>query len=118
MTALVDTQSWAAEAFGNCQLGDQRRTRRLVQVAQRVAENPAAGFPDQMLSWGELKATYRLFDADDVTLQAIATPHWQHTRAAATSRTLVLCDTTELDFGRFRVATGLGPTGKGHRGNV
>lgn len=113
MTALADTRSWARRTFEECELGDRRRTRRLIQVAERIAENPAASFPDQLESWAQLKAAYRLFDADDVTLQTIATPHWELTRATAAPQTLVLCDTTELNFGRFRLAEGLGPTGKG-----
>jgi hypothetical protein len=64
-----------------------------------------------MPDWAELKATYRLFDADDVTFRAVALPHWQHTRNMAAGKTLVICDTTELNFGSER--EGLGRTGNG-----
>ena len=114
MSAIVDSTSWAEQTFGPCQLGDQRRTNRLIQMAQRVIENPSGSLPDQMLDWAELKAAYRLFAADGVTLAAIASPHWKQTCQQAVGRTLVICDTTVLNFGQFRVASGLGPTGEGY----
>ena len=110
---LSDTRAWAVEMFGECELGDKRRTDRLVAVATGVAENPAAGFPDQFPEWSDLKATYALFDNVDVTFDRVASPHWKKTRHLAKGRTLVLCDTTELDFGGRREITGVGPTGNG-----
>ena len=109
----VDTQTWAQEQFGDCQLGDQRRTKRLIEVASRVANHPAGSFTQQLSDWGDLKAAYRLLDRDEVTFQAIAGPHWEQTRRAAPGRYLVIGDTTELDFGRRRKIPDLGPTGNG-----
>lgn len=113
MVSHVDTQAWAEEQFGRCQLGDKRRTERLVKVAVEVANNPAASFPDQIEAWGDLKAAYRLFDQDEVTFEAVATPHWQNTRLCGPGRYLVIGDTTELDFRADREIDGLGPTGNG-----
>ena len=42
--------AWAEGNFGACELGDKRRTRRLVRVAADIANNPSASLPDQMLS--------------------------------------------------------------------
>jgi len=57
-------------------LGDKRRTKRLIKMAEQVSDNPSAGFCAQMETWGDLKAAYRLFAEDDVTFEAIARPHW------------------------------------------
>jgi hypothetical protein len=111
--SISDTKAWANEMFGECELGDKRRTKRLLEVAELVAENPAASFPDQFEEWKDLKAAYRLFDSEKVTFEGIAAPHWRQTRRQASGRTLVLCDTTELDFGGRRKITGVGPTGNG-----
>jgi len=111
--SFTDTKSWANEMFGMCELKDQRRTQRLVRIAEQVAENPPAGFPDQMETWADLKAAYRLFDCADVTFANVASRHWQNTRQQAAGRTLVICDTTEIDFGGRRDITGVGPTGNG-----
>jgi hypothetical protein len=109
----IDTTDWAEQQFADCQLGDQRRTRRLMQVAEKVANDPSASFPDQMKSWGDLKAAYRLFACEDVTFEAIAEPHWQQTRAVEPGRYLVLADTTEIDFGYKRDIKGLSKIGNG-----
>jgi len=112
-SVTMEPRVWAEEQFGACQLGDQRRTKRLIQVAAQVAANPSASFPEQTESWGDLKAAYRLFDQEDVTFDAIAKPHWQQTRARAPGRYLAIGDTTELDFGVARQIPELGPTGNG-----
>lgn len=104
---------WAQMNFGNCELGDKRRTQRLIQVAADVANNPSASFPDQMKTWSDLKAAYNLFDCDDVTFEAIARPHWELTKHRPAGRYLVIGDTTELDFGIHRDLPDLGPTGNG-----
>jgi hypothetical protein len=104
---------WAQLNFGTCQLGDKRRTRRLIQVAADVASNPSASFPDQMNTWSDLKAAYNLFDCDDVTFEAIARPHWELCKQRTAGRYLVIGDTTELDFGIHRDVPDLGPTGNG-----
>jgi Transposase DNA-binding/Transposase Tn5 dimerisation domain len=110
---LLDIRPWAEANFGAADLGDRRRTQRLVAVATQIAADPAASLPDQAETWADLKASYRLFDRPEVTFAAVAQPHWQRSRACGPGRYLVLDDTTELDFGRSRQITGLGPTGNG-----
>lgn len=110
---MQSVQEWAQLNFGNCELGDKRRTNRLVQVAEEVVSNPSASLPNQIERWGDLKAAYRLFDREEVTFEAIAGPHWELTKQSAEGRTLIIGDTMELDFGRFRTIAGVGPTGNG-----
>ena len=110
---MQSANQWAQLNFGTCDLGDKRRTKRMVQVAEEFANNPSASLPSQLEKWGDLKAAYRLFDCKSVTFEAVARPHWELTRQSAVGRTLVIGDTTELDFGRFRDIEGVGPTGNG-----
>jgi hypothetical protein len=113
MSFQIGVAKWCEQQFADCQLGDQRRTKRLLRVAEQVANDPSASFPDQMKSWGDLKAAYRLFDCEDVTFEAIAGPHWRQTRALQPGRYLVLADTTEIDFGYHRQIDGLSEIGNG-----
>ena len=112
---ILETKEWAQRTFGECVLGDARRTKRLVKLAEQAAARPDGSTPEQTESWGDCKAAYRLFDQDDVTFDAILEPHCRQTRA--TSRPgdvkLLINDTTEIDFGHGRRADGLGPTGNG-----
>jgi len=110
---MQSVTEWAQLNFGSCDLGDKRRTKRLMQVAQQFANNPSASFPDQNELWKDLKAAYRLFDCDQVTFEAIARPHWQSTRSQAQGRCLVIGDTTEFDFGKNRQIEDIGETGNG-----
>jgi len=104
---------WAQENFGNCQLGDVRRTERVVKLARQMAEHPDGSTPDQTERWPDLKAAYRLVDREEVTFAAVASPHWELTRRRAHGTVLLIGDTTELDFGLSRQARGLGPVGNG-----
>jgi len=113
MFFCFDSKTWAEQQFKDCELGDRRRTERLIKMAWKVAENPSASFAEQMETWGDLKAAYRLFDEEDVTFEGVVRPHWEQTRQVAPGRYLLLDDTTELDFGVHRQIEGVGPTGNG-----
>lgn len=113
MVFTLDSKTWAGEQFGACDLGDKRRTKRLIRMAEQVSDNPSAGFCAQMETWGDLKAAYRLFGEDDVTFEAIARPHWEQTKRMASGRCLVINDTTELDFGKRHDIQGLAAIGNG-----
>lgn len=110
---ILDTEAWAQQQFSDCQLGDKRRTGRLVRLAKQVVSHPAGGFPEQTETWADLKAAYRLFDRPEVTFEAVVEAHWRQTRKRTAGRYLVLGDTTELDFGIHRDIPDLGPTGNG-----
>jgi Transposase DNA-binding len=57
---VLDPKSWAERTFGGVQLHDLRRTKRAVQAATKLAENPLGSLPAQMQTWRETKALYRL----------------------------------------------------------
>lgn len=112
---ILETKEWAQVTFGECRLGDQRRTRRLIKLAEQAAARPDGSTPEQTESWGDCKAAYRLFDQEDVSFDAIIAPHCRQTRALCRPGDvkLLINDTTEVDFGYGRHVAGLGPTGNG-----
>jgi hypothetical protein len=55
MDVLVDSQQWAERTFGLVDLGDRRRTRRLVESAAALADHPGRSFP-QVFNWNDLRA--------------------------------------------------------------
>jgi hypothetical protein len=114
VTAMMtlDVAAWAEQQFGACELGDRRRTRRLVKFAAQAAEKPDASTPRQTEVWADLKAAYRLFDQVEATFEAITTPHQALTRDQLSEGVwLILNDTTELDFGYLREIEGIGRVG-------
>jgi len=110
----VEPMSWAELEFGTCKLGDQRRTQRLVKVGAQTLARPDGTSPEQTECWADCKALYRLMDCEEVSFEAITTPHYQRTRTSGQlgQVQLILCDTTEIDYGAKRRARGLGPVGQ------
>ena len=112
-TTLMNTKDWAMVEFSDAQLGDIRRTRRLVEVAAGLASNPSGTLPGAFPDWADLKAAYRFFSSEDVTYEQIIDPHWTHTRAACQEpgEYLLIEDTTDLDFTSLLAASDLGRIG-------
>jgi Transposase DNA-binding len=112
----LEPELWSKVQFGACELGDRRRTRRLVRYAQQMAEKPDASTPRQTEDWGDCKAAYRLFECPEVTFEAVTDPHYQRTlRQLSPGKYLVISDTTELDYGYKSQRKGLGRLGSRHR---
>ena len=66
MSDLLDTTSWAVTEFADADLGDLRRTQRLVQLAHALAQCPGAALPEACGSGAMLKAAYRFFTNNDI----------------------------------------------------
>lgn len=108
MTLELDVNTWAAEQFESCDLGDARRTARAVTTAAQFAANPSGSTPEQTETWADCKAAYRLFDSPDVTFSALATPHWEQTKTRTSGHYLLLGDTTVVSFDGDRQILGMG----------
>ena len=110
---MLDPKSWAERTFGGVHLHDLRRTRRAVQAATRLAENPLGSLPAQLQTWKATKALYRLLGEDDVTFAALMQPHVQQTRAQATAAavSLLVQDTTDIDLSHRHKISGVGQIG-------
>jgi hypothetical protein len=108
--------------FGNVELGDERRTRRLVKSADLMRRRPGGSLPQKFRVPKDLRAFYRLMNRPEATHEAILRPHRDVTLAKLAqqgSTTLVLHDATELDFTSHTSLSGLGQIGNGnHRGYI
>ncbi len=49
----LDINKWAEQNFGECELGDARRTERTVKLASQVAAHPDGSTPTQTEAWGD-----------------------------------------------------------------
>lgn len=105
--------------FGDAQLGDLRRTKRLVKIADQMARRPGGSLPRKLNQPSDLKAFYRLMDRPEVTHQAILDSHRNATLELiddCNSPVLILHDGTELDFETHDSVHGeLGNIGNGSR---
>jgi hypothetical protein len=113
VVTLARRRVWAQQQFGAAQLGDARRTRRLVKLATQMAANSSGSIPQQTGNTADMKAAYRLFAAENVTHAAILQPHLEQTRARASTlaQVFLVQDTAELSFTNHVHCEGLGPIG-------
>ena len=109
----LESTAWVEQQFDNCQLGDLRRTKRLVKVAMAMVDCPDASLPQQNVQWADLKAAYRFFDNEEVTFKRIAQEHWDQTRHTRSRRCLLISDTSDIDLFTHKATTGLGMLGSG-----
>jgi len=118
-STLLSAHEWAESTFGSVHLGDQRRTKRAVALAQAIAHDPAGSLPAQMQDEAATQAAYRFLQTPDVTYEKLIRPHVEQTRAQAREpkQVLLIQDTTEVDYQHHPTTTGLGPIGNGsHHG--
>src|SRR5258708_6871455 len=108
MSVELNVQTWAEQQFGDGELGHAKRTARAVKTAALFAAHPSGSTPEQTETWADCKAAYRLFNCDDVTLDALAEPHWKQTRSRREGHYLLLGDTTTVSFDGDRQISGLG----------
>jgi hypothetical protein len=115
---MTQTQSFGEMNFGHAQLGDKRRTKRLVKLVDQMCQRPGGTLPQKFRCPADLQAFYRLMRPDDVTHEAILNAHRQTTLKRIEqleTPVLVLHDSTELDFTAHRSLDGLGQIGSGTR---
>jgi len=114
---LVDREAWAVDQFGTAELGDVRRTHRLVKLAAQMAANSSGSIPQQTQSAADMKAAYRLLAAPPVTHAAVIQPHIERTRAAASAIPMLFLvqDGAQLNFTTHPHGQGLGPIGDGEQ---
>lgn len=112
-TTLTTAQEFAQMEFGMADLGDKRRTRRLVQVGSALALCPSGTLPEAFDTWSELKGAYRFFKNPRVNYESIIRSHCEATveRCCQAGEYLLIEDGSCLDFSTRRGAKGLGRIG-------
>jgi hypothetical protein len=118
MTLELEGKQTLGEAmFGTAELGDRRRTARLVTTFDQLRRHPGSTLPNKLASPPDLKGLYRLMDRPEVTHEALMTPLRAYTLkniAACEGAVLLIHDATELDYtARQPLAEYLGQIGSG-----
>lgn len=112
LETLMDsgTQSWAEQEFGNANLGDYRRTRRLIQIAEQRGSQPNASITQSCGDNAGAKAAYRFYENEAISITSILSSHQQATQTRMSQESVVLAvqDTTQLDYTHHPATEGLG----------
>src|SRR5687767_6595291 len=82
--------------FAEAELGDARRTSRLLKVVAALAKHPDKSLPDVLGTSAALEGAYRLLNNECVTFDDLLEVHREQTvgRAEQAGEVLVLHDTT------------------------
>jgi len=109
---LSDCYSWANGLFGHAELGDIRRTRRLVTLVTSLAQHAGLSIVKSSHSSAEVEGAYRLMRNPDVLPEAIAEAGFCATAKAAHAHPLLLAleDTTTINFTHSTARDALGNT--------
>jgi len=117
----LEAARWAEQEFGDCALGDPRRTRRLVKIVGDQAAQPSGSY--SQASGGnrdKLKGYYRFLNSqrEEVTVEGLLQTHRAQTirRMKRESTVLIVQDTTELNFSTRWACEGLGSLGTNQTG--
>jgi len=108
----MDAEEWARELFGDSELGDPRRTKRLVKLASNYAKNIGSS---TVASCGgdesEVEASYRFLRNDGVKPEAIREGGFNSTARMTFKENTLLAieDTTTLSY-KHQAASELGYT--------
>ena len=110
---------WALAEFGHAELGDDRRTERLLMIATAFAQQPTAPIPQACGPGPATQGAYRFFENDEIEPAAIREAHHQATLERVRACPVVLClqDTTSLNYSTHPQTKGLGPIGS-HSGKT
>ena len=96
-----ENMSFGQEHFGAASLGDQRRRRSLVDLADRIARHPSGTLPDKLKDPRALRRCYDLLNCPAVTHERVLRPHVQRTIASVQQQSGVVLmphDGTELNY--------------------
>jgi hypothetical protein len=117
----LDALGWAQQEFGGCELGDPRRTRRLVKIVRDQAAQPSGSY--SQAAGGnryDLKGYYRFLNSErpELNLEGLLQTHRTQTlrRMKRESTVLIVQDTTELNLSTRSSCEGLGQIGTNQTG--
>jgi hypothetical protein len=102
---------WVRREFGGAKLGDRRLEERLLGLAEAFFAKPQANIPQACGAPAAVKAAYRFFDHDRVTMDALLEPHHRATidRMRRESVVLVAQDSSSLRYTMHAEMQGIGP---------
>lgn len=117
----LDSESWAEQEFGGCQLGDVRLTAQLVKIARNKGRQPSGSYSRACGgNRHQLKNYYRLMnnEREEVSCNTLTQGHREQTvrRMANEKVALVVQDTMDMNFTTLRKCEDLGEFGTNQRG--
>jgi len=117
----LESERWAEQEFGGCELGDVRLNAQLVKIATNKGRHPGGSYARACGgNRYDLKGYYRLInnDREQLSDSTMVGGHRQQTirRMANEKTALIIQDTMEMNFSKRPHCDGLGSLGKNQTG--
>ncbi len=112
----MDSNDWIKQQWSDAKLGDLRRNSRALKIASNLLKKTSSSLPQQCPNWAHLKATYRFFNEEEVTFNALQQIHrnWVMNQTIEKKQVLFIQDGSEIDYSSRDIE--LGPIGN-HNGH-
>jgi Transposase DNA-binding/Transposase DDE domain len=109
----MDSKTWAEKNFSAAELGDIRRTQRLLKIASKLVDSPESTLSSMMGSQADNKAAQRFFANEDFDYQSILSPVIENTvsKFSKFDRILLVQDSSHLNYDTHAATSGLGHIG-------
>src|SRR5262252_1640552 len=116
---MESASEWAAEEFGGVELGDRRRTERLVELATEVARQPAGTVTGACRSSASREGAFRWLENQAIRVEPVAVAVRDATlrRCRGLNRVHVPIDATSLTLTDGARAKGFGAVGSWRQGS-
>lgn len=111
---IIKDASWVQREFESLTLSDERLTKRLKTVAEKLFKHPSVTINQAGGgNWPETKAAYNFFDNKKADEKKIFKAHQEQTVSRIKSQSLILAiqDTVYFNFTHHPKTKGLGPIG-------
>lgn len=104
------SQDWIINETKTADLGDSRLNKRLGNILEMMSRQPQESITVKSNNWAEVKAAYRFFDNDAISMENVLAPHYDATLERIRNESIVLLpqDTTELDYSSKKQTSGIG----------
>ena len=110
----MDTLKWAFDCFGEADLGDSRRTARLVEMASMIATSPECSLSSAMGNEARNKAAQRFFESESFGYGDIISSAVEQTVekiSKSSEQVLLIQDSCHLNYDTKTATLGLGHIG-------
>ncbi len=108
---MTSISAWAANEFGDAELGDERRTKRLVMLASQFASSPAGKVTEVVRIAAQREAAFRFVENHAIAPSAIAAAHHRATARRCRGNNEVV---VAVDQACLSVTDRVGKPGFGH----